>query len=149
MTLPKPQQPPWTLRCLDPGNDLDLVVASWLTVLEHREPYSALGPHHINRLYKPLVRELATPISTIVACDPEDPSELAGYLCGDQAGRVLHWVSVKPAYKRLGIGSLLMGAYFGDLGEEKIRCTFWTKAARHRSKDWGLISDSAPLRKKV
>lgn len=49
---------------------------------------------------------------SLVACDPQDESQIFGYLIGENMGEgfVLHWVYVKYPFRRFGVARLLLNA---------------------------------------
>lgn len=69
---------------------------------------SAHRHHYLRSLGKEMdALLLDRDVSVIVARDPECPEHAYGWVMYDAAGLV-HWVSVKSAYRRLGIGRALL-----------------------------------------
>ena len=84
-------------------------------------------------VYYPAHRNLANHLigqaSTVVACNPDHPTHLLGFACGERRNDVLtmHFVCVKFALRGFGVARLMMEAFEYD-GQEPIICTHWTHA---------------------
>ena len=59
-----------------------------------------------------ILKKILTNCSLLVACDPEDTDVIWGYVAFDQVDPVLHFVYVKGAFRRMGIGTRLMEEAF-------------------------------------
>jgi GNAT superfamily N-acetyltransferase len=59
-----------------------------------------------------ILKKILTNCTLLVACDPEDPDVIWGYVAFDQVDPVLHFVYVKGAFRRMGIGTRLMEEAF-------------------------------------
>ena len=70
--------------------------------------------------------------NSVVACDSDDSNHLLGFACGQKAPAVLHYVYVKPIYRRCGLARALVAAACGPA--PVIACTHW---------GWGLPRDAA------
>ena len=55
-----------------------------------------------------IIKKILTKCTLLVACDPEDPDVIWGYVAFDQVDPVLHFVYVKGAFRRMGIGTRLL-----------------------------------------
>ena len=55
-----------------------------------------------------ILKKILTNCTLLVACDPEDPDVIWGYVAFDQVDPVLHFVYVKGAFRRMGIGTRLL-----------------------------------------
>ena len=55
-----------------------------------------------------ILKKILTNCSLLVACDPEDTDVIWGYVAFDQVDPVLHFVYVKGAFRRMGIGTRLL-----------------------------------------
>jgi ribosomal protein S18 acetylase RimI-like enzyme len=60
-----------------------------------------------------------------IACDPEDPTSIFGWSCGEPP--VIHFVYVKPYYREQGIAKVLVRETLGDA--KIIAYTHYTEAA--------------------
>ncbi len=116
---------PVTLR---PAADADagFVLNSWLksyrasmTVVPSSQYFSRFG-------HRGLVMDLMGRQPIVVASWDEDPAVIVGWSCGEPS-KLLHYVYVKQAFRRQGIGTRLVAAL--DLaGEGPLRCTHGTDA---------------------
>ena len=65
-----------------------------------------------------ILKKILTKCTLLVACDPDDPDVIWGYVAFDAENPVLHFVYVKGAFRRMGIGTRLlrqfMNGLFGD-----------------------------------
>ena len=59
-----------------------------------------------------ILKKILTNCTLLVACDPEDPDVIWGYVAFDTKDPVLHFVYVKGAFRRMGIGTRLMEEAF-------------------------------------
>ena len=55
-----------------------------------------------------ILKKILTNCTLLVACDPEDTDVIWGYVAFDQVDPVLHFVYVKGAFRRMGIGTRLL-----------------------------------------
>ena len=55
-----------------------------------------------------ILKKILTNCTLLVACDPEDTDVIWGYIAFDQVDPVLHFVYVKGAFRRMGIGTRLL-----------------------------------------
>ena len=63
-----------------------------------------------------ILKKILTNCTLLVACDPEDPDVIWGYVAFDGNGPspVLHFVYVKGAFRRMGIGTRLLSEALQD-----------------------------------
>jgi GNAT superfamily N-acetyltransferase len=110
--------PPIRLR---PGTETDAPFAfnSWLKCYRH----SRLALQMQNEVYfsghHKVIEGLLKNCSCIVACSPDDLSQIYGYAVGEKRDGqlVVHFIYVKEAYRRLGIGLLLLKSLGYELGQ--------------------------------
>jgi ribosomal protein S18 acetylase RimI-like enzyme len=62
-----------------------------------------------------ILKKILTNCSLLVACDPEDTDVIWGYVAFDQVDPVLHFVYVKGAFRRMGIGTRLLRQFMNSL----------------------------------
>ena len=95
---------------------LSLVLDSWTKTVAAEPPWDFSTPHHTPPLPHPImIYEHDTILKKIIrnstitlACDPDDPDTVWGYVCTD--GDLLHFIYVKSAFRGFGIGGCLMRA---------------------------------------
>lgn len=63
----------------------------------------------------------------IVACDPENPSHLLGWICTE--GSVIHYVYVKSAYREQGLARTMIAAA-GLASSDVLYATHWSPSAQ-------------------
>lgn len=90
--------------------DTNFIYASWLRGLYHGDTWFGEIPKHIfmTNYHKVLELIIARPgIQIKVACLKEDPDVILGYaVIGNSS--VLHWLFVKSAWRKIGIGKSLL-----------------------------------------
>ena len=79
-----------------------------------------------------LLKKLIPHTDITLACDPDDPATVWGWVCSDLG--CLHWIYVKNAFRGFGIGRLLLDETTLRL-EEKIRISHRTPALFSRWPD--------------
>jgi ribosomal protein S18 acetylase RimI-like enzyme len=62
-----------------------------------------------------ILKKILTNCTLLVACDPEDTDVIWGYVAFDQVDPVLHFVYVKGAFRRMGIGTRLLRQFMNSL----------------------------------
>lgn len=102
--------------------DRHFVTRGWVSEMRR----STFSRHVPQEIYWPcqheLVRQILEAATTIIACDPEDETHLYGCIVhqpGEQA--VVHWLYVKGAMRRCGLGRALLDAAIGE--RRPIFCT--------------------------
>ena len=106
-------------------NDFNFVANSYLKSYRH-------GPetkHLINDIYFDVYKERLNKMldsgQVTVACSPEDPDQILGYLIHGLAhGKsVLHYIYVKHTFRRLGVARALLAATIPEFGMRMTMCT--------------------------
>jgi hypothetical protein len=90
------------------------VLDSWCKTVAAEPPWDFGSPRHTPPLPHPLlIYEHDTLLKKIIhkstitlACDPDDPDTVWGYVCCD--GELLHFIYVKSAFRGFGIGGCLL-----------------------------------------
>jgi hypothetical protein len=84
------------------------------------------------REHKRTVMGLLARSRTLVACNPDRPGQVLGFIC--YADWVLHWIYVKQMFRRNGIAGHLRGRAMLPH-----RCSHWTRTAA--ALPWALRYD--------
>lgn len=118
----------WELRAMR-DEDRNYVLSSWLNsygeiarrhrvvdprtkaVLDEGGEFRGTRRAVYFRLYEPIVQDLVTRSTIVVATLPEEPDVVLGWMAIEND--CLHYLLVKPRWRRLGIGRWLLG----QLGE--------------------------------
>ena len=111
------EQIPIWLRKIEPDERaLSLVLDSWCKTVAAEPPWDFSStptppplPHPLMIYETDTLLKKIIPHSTItLACDPDDPDTIWGYVCTD--GDLLHFIYVKSAFRGFGIGGCLLRA---------------------------------------
>lgn len=96
--------------------DLPLVLTDWRKdYYEHALGFSkGMSETTFNHFHSILIKSILARSALLVACDPDEPSVVFGWICWEPG--VLHFVMVKRKFRKCGIGSALLAAT--DLGTE-------------------------------
>lgn len=99
----------FALRGLHPS-DWNCILKSWLRAYRATRPswrdyYQQ--KHHEIEVYR------ARGANFTIACDPEDPTTIFGWACGEPP--VIHFVYVKPYFRSQGIAKALVKSILGDV----------------------------------
>ena len=92
------------------ANDLHLILATFLRGLYYGDSWFSLIPKNIFMAnYKRVIEAILSNPNTAVkvACLPDDPDVILGYSIISKDGQTLHWVYVKSAWRKKGIGKSL------------------------------------------
>ncbi len=106
------------VRPLDPTRDVHFILNTWLKSYNTSDfargiPASIYFNHHKNLILSILLHK-HTGVS--IVCSKDDTSHIVGYSVYNTAAPIVHYIYMKQAWRRLGIGSKLLEgirAYFG------------------------------------
>lgn len=138
----------WTIRPAEPG-DLSFVVKTWLqSYAPHAKQAHALKMPYLSTQNRqlgailsdayyqhtsPLVQELVDRCPILVACMPEEPDVIVGWVCGElhsTGPSVLHYTYTKGVYRKHGVAKSLVGALLAQLGSSTTIASHVTPATR-------------------
>lgn len=123
------------------GDDANLILSAWLKSYETRREMrcstSDYYAGHHQAVQELLMRD---GVMCKVACDPDDPRTLFGFVAYEI--RVLHYVYVKQAVRRLDVATRLIDA--AGLRGEEIEYTHFTEAFQALSRKLGLVARRNP-----
>jgi hypothetical protein len=93
-----------------------------------------------------IVRMLRTcRVDVVVAARPGDVSEWYGFVVGERAARIVHWVYVKEKFRDAGVANRLLDELLGAGARgEFVEVTTWASALRKFSK-WQFVERSYRL----
>lgn len=119
-------------------DDIAFIFSTWLhnfksgSLFAKRIPYSVFFENH----HRVLEHILARPeVQALVACPSDSPDTIVGYLIHEE--NLVHYIYVKGAFRKLGVGRALAVAAKLDL--EKVVCSHWTFVADELAKKWKLL----------
>jgi len=130
-------------RQYDPKGDRGVVLAPWVRQIRAMKPFDKMDStdfqRHKDRVIEPLI-ERCTPV---VAAHPDASDQVFGWVCGAMDGQdqVLHFIYVRGAFRRFGIGTALMKTQFPGLGTRPLYYTHRTAAMKHFADRWNARWD--------
>lgn len=91
-------------------SDFPFVLSSWLRSYRKARAVSQVSGLVYFQGQEERIRRIASRANVAVACNPEDPSTILGYVVFEPApsGGVVHYVYVKELVRRCGLASRLM-----------------------------------------
>lgn len=113
---------PFVIR---PGraSDAHLIVDSWTQSHGRRAARPAERREHYESGQREAIAALLEDSRTVVAVDPANGDAVYGYAVGEPGEEpLLHWVWVRSAFRRSGIGRALVRSLLGDSPGE-VTCT--------------------------
>lgn len=89
--------------------DVPLITSNWLNSYRHAPAVETVPNTLYFRHQHKVLEDILPSAIVLVACDSTDPNHVAGWLCAEFMERVLviHYVYVKGALRKEGIGKLL------------------------------------------
>lgn len=95
-----------------PINQLDVgfLFNSWLKSFRGAFFVKDIHPKTYYGLHHKVIGSLLQTADTMVACDPNDSTQIYGFICAEQlqGSLVVHYIYVKHTYRNLGIANLLL-----------------------------------------
>lgn len=93
-------------------DDLAFILKSWLKAYSLSKFAGEMRPEVFYDEHKRVVMRLVAVSTTIVVCDPEDPSHIFGYCCFSLSPEavVFHFIYFKSMYRGLGMARNLLAA---------------------------------------
>jgi hypothetical protein len=103
------EQPTVILRGPLPS-DMPFILSSWLRSYRRARAVSDVGPIYYAG-QEAVIRRLVSRSMVALACNPEDPSTVLGYVVFERvrSGGLVHYVYVKELVRRCGLAERLMG----------------------------------------
>lgn len=128
----------------DHSNDLDFIYSTWVRSLGNQRPFRVnIDKNFFNAACHSLITKILTNANVLLACDPNDPEQLFGYIVFLKDPKVLFWVYTKFDFRKANVGTRLMKKAFGELSN--IEYTVDTSAIRHLTNKWDLSFNSHHL----
>ena len=92
------------------AQDVPFIFSSWLKSY-HNSNFALSIPStmYFKEQHK-LIEQIITRSTVLVAVNPEDQSQIYGWICADTAGAVpiIHYLYVKHPYRKFGLGRMLV-----------------------------------------
>jgi len=113
-------------------DDTAFIFNSWLKSYR----FSHFGEKITNTIYfaehHKVIERLIDNSKVLVACNPEEPSQVYGYIIGEEVDGifVLHFIYVKHTFRNMGVGKTLLDAW----GHDKEKAGVYTHHTRMADK---------------
>ena len=113
-------------------DDTAFIFNSWLKSYR----FSHFGEKITNTIYfaehHKVIERLIDNSKVLVACNPEEPSQVYGYIIGEEVDGifVLHFIYVKQTFRNMGVGKTLLDAW----GHNKEKAGVYTHHTRMADK---------------
>lgn len=110
--------------------DISFIFNSWLKSYRN----SLFAKSISNTIYfsehHKIIEKLAKTSEIIIACNPDDPDQIYGYICAEKIDDIftIHYIYVKQPFRKLGLANFMLSAFDVDMGEPSIH-THQTKTA--------------------
>jgi len=136
-----PREEPFELaaRIREPvHDDQRLIKGAWIAEVLSTDPWTAVDKNWVASAQTLVIDTIVgDPTTTVrVSCQPEHPDQIYGYVVTGR-GRVLHWIYVKPKFRRERIAHRLLLDQFDDF-IDPITTTGSSRVVRYYEKRWNL-----------
>lgn len=93
--------------------DVGFIFNSWLKSFRNSMHAKFISNTIYYTEHHKLVERLLKENKVVVACNPEDPNQLYGYICASEVEGffVCHYVYVKQTYRNMGLGKELLAQF--------------------------------------
>lgn len=103
----------YRLRTFEEG-DRHFVSRGWASEMRRAEFSRHVPPAVYWPCQHEMIRRILEVSTTLIACDPNDPSHLYGCIVLQGEPPIMHWLYVKGPYRRLGLATELVTQTIGD-----------------------------------
>lgn len=99
------------------ADDANFILNSWLRSARHSQSLSQIPKEVYFSQHHKVVERLLKSAKTLVACNPQDPTQIYGFACGEmrESVFVLHYCYIKQIFRKLGAATQLLQ----ELGHSK------------------------------
>ncbi len=113
------------------NDDVPFIFNSWLRCFRESGLFARSVPNTVYfQNHHKILQKLAKRATIYVADNPDDPTQLFGYICAEYIDNifVIHFMYVKHDFRKLGIGKALLNSFNHDLATASC-CSHLTKMA--------------------
>lgn len=112
--------------------DESFIYNSWLKSFRDSDSVKHITNTVFYKRHHALIEKLMTKSSVLLAVNPEDPSQIMGYVCFDVIDDVLllHYVYVKQTYRSLNVATSLLKAVNPNFGKTGFVFTQMSKTGK-------------------
>lgn len=91
-------------------SDINFLTSSWLRSYRNAPAVSGVPNSTYYYYHHKVLEELLTRCTVMVACFPDRPDQILGYVCAEKfdAGLVIHYLYVKKTFRNFGIARKLV-----------------------------------------
>jgi GNAT superfamily N-acetyltransferase len=113
------------------------VMATWINGFKHKGHAHGVDADTYFRGQRSVVEKLLATAAVAVACDPDDHDVIWGWACASDD--VLHWIAVKPPFRRAGVAVELLRALALEKGPLVV--SHYTPEVRRRFHCRKIVAD--------
>lgn len=123
--------------------DEAFIYTTWIKIYHQVEPINFCD----NQTYLPnqraMIKKLITNAQVLVACTPEDPNSIIGYIVFDFVGDilVLHWLHIKAIFRRFGLARDMIKQLYPRAKIDPIICTHMFRSFKSLRNKYSLYFD--------
>ena len=123
------------------NQDGSFIIDSWVREAREHYPANLVDKSLFYNEEKEIVKVLISKSLILIACNPEDPEQIYGYMVFEKVADIpiIHFLYVKLLFRENGIARHLINSVFEDFGKKK---TVISHIPRSRKED-GKYIDSA------
>lgn len=118
--------------------DMTQIAAHSSRHIKRLSPFREMNTPEFGRHMSGVVAPLIARCPPLIACCPEDVTQLYGWICAEKADQVLHFLYVRQTWRMGGIGTTLLRCIFPDLGARTIYVTHPSRAMKFHVERWRL-----------
>lgn len=107
-------------------DDQNFIYSSWLKSYRNTEGPNRMSNETYYNNYKKLVKDLINKHSVLLVVNPEDTTQVYGYICYSmyQNIPVVHYIYVKYTYRKLELAKYLVSSIIPKIKQKPILVTF-------------------------
>ena len=101
------------------------IFTTWLKTFWKVSPMHNCPPDFYLEHQRAIIEKLLETATTQIICAPEDPEYIYGYICYELVAgiMILHWLNIKPNWRRLGLMHSVLTALYPNVGKQAIILT--------------------------
>ena len=121
------------------GEDLAFIYATWLRSYRNDSliglsTKKSIFYENYQRILDHILMKDSTKV--FIACKPDDPSVIFGYIIAEPSKAILHYSFTKDAFRRYGVARALFNTAFPHKSKSAVSITHKTKSTIHMTSEF-------------